>query len=195
MAFDVVMFGSLCVPERNVEEWLTTPIELAGLSWLDELSGADVLQETPEALLSMLADVVCLPHELFRVSLEDGRVTMQAYASEDTYRQTSQALALLMASAAEFGGVGELHFAGYQGIRFGERFVVRSGRCTFSRLSADELTQMEFQSGYAALEARIHERFDVLVGRTPSTDVRGSRWVINPFTGRKVRVSPESERT
>ncbi|PZR18440.1 MAG: hypothetical protein DI536_00740 [Archangium gephyra] len=187
MAFDVVMFGSLSVPQQNVEEWLTTPFQFTGQPQLDE-----VLQETPEALLAMLGEVICAPHEFFKVTLEEGRVTVQCYASEDSFRETSPALALLFASAADFGGVGELNFAGYQGIRFGERVTLRGGQCAFLKLSGAELAELEQQQAFRSLDARIHERFDALVGRAPATDARGARWAINPFTGRRVLVAAEA---
>ncbi|MGV3624521.1 MAG: hypothetical protein ACO1OB_27120 [Archangium sp.] len=187
MAFDVVMFGSLSVPQQNVEEWLTTPFQFTGQPLLDE-----VLQETPEALLATLSEVTGAPHEIFKVTLEDGRVNVQCYASEDSFRETSPALALLFASAADFGGIGELNFAGYQGIRFGERVTLRGGQSTFTRLSSAELSELEQQQAYRSLDARIHERFDSLVGRTPTTDARGARWAVNPFTGRRVLVANEA---
>jgi hypothetical protein len=194
MAFDVVMFGSLSVPERNLEEWLASPVELADFPWLDEVGGVDVPQDTPEALLSFLGDVTCAPHELFEVSLREGQLTVQCYATEDTFRETSQALALLFASSAAFGGLGELTFSGYQGIRFGERLSVRGGRGTFTRIAGEALARVEQQQVFVTLDAKIHERFDALVGRTASgpVDPRRSRWSIHPFTGRKVRVSDDS---
>lgn len=195
MAFDVVMFGSLSLPERNLEDWLVSPVELSDFPWLDEVGGADVTHDTPEALLSFLTDVACAPHELFEVSLREHELTVQCYASEDTFRATSQALALLFASSAAFGGLGELCFSGYQGIRFGERLVVRGGRGTFTRISGDALAKLEQQKAFITLDAKIHEHFDSLVGRPASAgpvDPRRSRWIIHPFTGRKVRVSEES---
>ena len=194
MAFDVVMFGSLSMPERNLEDWLASPVELTDFPWLDEVGGVDVPQDTPEALLSFLADVTCAPHELFEVSLREGELTVSCYASEDTFRETSQALALLFASSAAYGGLGELTFSGYQGIRFGERLLVRGGVGTFSRISSEDLARLELRPAFVELDAKIHERFDRLVGR-PSTgpmDPRRSRWIIHPFTGRKVRVPDES---
>ena len=118
MSWDVVMFGSLSVPERNLEEWLTTPASAAEAPWLDELGGNDTVLETPEALLAFLAEVTIAPHELFEVRHDDGRVTVQCFVSEDAYRKTCQPLALLFSSAAAWGGTGELTFFGYQGIRF-----------------------------------------------------------------------------
>lgn len=197
MAFDVVMFGSLSMPERNLEEWLASPVELADFPWLDEVGGVDVPQDTPEALLSLLADVTCAPHELFEVSLREGQLTVQCYATEDTFRETSQALALLFASSAAFGGLGELYFSGYQGIRFGEHLQVRAGRGTFKRISGEALARLEQHPRFLTLDGKIHERFDALVGRaTPGpVDPRRSRWIIHPFTGRKVRVSDDSAAT
>lgn len=195
MAFDVVMFGALTVPERNVEEWLTTPIEQATWPWLEEVGGVDVPHDTPEALLSLLGEVACAPHELFSVTLLEGRLELQCYVGEDTFRETSQALALLFASASLFGGVGELHFAGYQGIRFGERLVVQGEQVRFGRISSDELARLEHHRGFLALDAKIHERFDALVGRVSPEgplDPRRSRWVVHPFTGRRVRVAEPS---
>jgi hypothetical protein len=195
MAFDVVMYGTLAVPERNLEEWLASPIETNEFPWLDEIGGVDVLQDTPEALLNLLSNQVLSPHELFDVALVDGRLHVACYVSEDRFRETSQALALLVASAAPFGGVGELHLAGYQGIRFGERVSVRAGRATWAKLPADELSWLERLPAYQQLDARIHERFDALVGRaTGPIDPRRSRWVVNPFTGRKVRVADDTAR-
>jgi hypothetical protein len=68
---------------------------------------------------------------------------------------------------------------------------VRSGRSTFSRLMTEDLARLEQHKGYRALDTKIHERFDALVGRPKleGVDPRRSRWVINPFTGRKVRVA------
>lgn len=192
MAFDVVMFGALSVPGRNVEEWLTTPIEPSAWPWLEEVGGVDLPHDTPEALLSLLDDVACAPHELFSVTLLEGRVEVQCFVREDTFRETSQALALLFASASSFGGVGELHFAGYQGIRFGERLVVQGEHVRFGRVSGPELARLEQLESFRSLDAKIHERFDSLVGRElpeGPLDPRRTRWVVNPFTGRRVRVA------
>ena len=191
MAFDVVMFGSLSIPERNLEDWLASPVDLSEYPWLDEVGGADITHDTPEGLLSFLGEVACAPHELFQVSLLEGQLTVECYASEDTFRSTSQALALLFASSAAFGGLGELCYSGYQGIRFGERLLVRGGRGTFTRVNGLELARLEQQKAFVALDAKIHERFDSLVGRSVTTDLRRSKWIIHPFTGRKVRVADE----
>jgi hypothetical protein len=192
MAFDVVMFGSLSVPERNVEDWLASPVELSDFPWLDEVGGVDCSHDTPEALLNFLGEVSCAPHELFEVRLNEGQLVVECYATEDNFRATSQALALLFASSAAFGGLGELCYSGYQGIRFGERLLVRAGRGTFTRVSGVELARLEQQKAFLALDAKIHERFDSLVGRTTTNDQRRSKWIIHPFTGRKVRVADDS---
>lgn len=192
MAWDVVMFGALSIPERNVEEWLSSEVTREAFPWLDELGGHDVLHETPEALLAFLKDVTVAPHELFDVTLVEGRLTVQCYVSEDPYRETSQALALLFASAADFGAVGELVIYGYQGIRFGERLTVRAGRTAFAKLGVDELAAIEQLRQFTELNARIHERYDSLVGRPAApVDPRKSRLVVNPFTGRRVRVADD----
>ena len=193
MAFDVVIFGTLSIPERNVEDWLTTPVETAEMSWLDELDGVEVLQETPEALLTCLEHVAVAPHEIFQVTLTDGKLEVSCYVKEDTFRESAQALGMLFGSAGEFGGTGELFFAGYQGIRFGETLTVRGGQTRFTRLSGEAIPRLEQHKGFQSLDAKIHERFDALVGREAGpVDPRRSRWVVNPFTGRRVRVSDES---
>jgi hypothetical protein len=190
MAWDVVMFGAVSIPERNVEEWFASELAREDFPWLDELGGYDVPHDTPEALLSFLKDITVAPHELFDVTLVEGKLTVQCYVSEDPYRETSQALALLFASAADFGAVGELVIYGYQGIRFGERLTVRAGRATYSKLTHDELAAVEQLRQFSELNSRIHQRFDSLVGRpTAPMDPRRSRLVVNPFTGRKVRVT------
>ncbi len=189
MAFDIVMFGAFTIPETNVEAWLSTPIEPESFSWLEDVAGEPPTQDTPEALVTALQALVCAPHEFLSLSLHEGRVQLQAYLSEDRYREAAQAVALLTASAADFGGVGEVHFMGYQGIRFAERFTLRGGRATFARLTAEQLSALEHRPAFQLLEVRIHERFDALVGRPSIGDARGSQWVVNPFTGRKVRAA------
>jgi hypothetical protein len=190
MAWDVVMFGALSLPERHVEEWLSSPVTREAFPWLDELGGHDVPHETAEALVAFLQDITVAPHELFEVSLVGGTLKVQCYVAEDPYRETSQALALLFASAADFGGVGELYLYGYQGIRFGERLTVRAGRTAYARLSLDALAAVEQLRQFTELDARIHERYDALVGRAPAPrDARRSRLAVNPFTGRRVRVA------
>jgi hypothetical protein len=194
MAFDVVMFGAISLPERNVEEWLTTPIEPTEFPWLDEVGGVDVVQNTPEALLAFASEITCAPHELFSVTVNEGRLEVQCFVGEDTFRETSVALALLGASTAAFGGTGELFFAGYQGIRFGERLSVLAARSNFSRVSADALGKLEQHAQFIELDSKIHQRFDALVGRAAPSgpiDPRRSRWIVHPFTGRKVRVADE----
>lgn len=194
MAFDVVVLGTLSLPEPSVEEWLASPVEPGAFPWLDGLAGGEVLQDTPEALLSALAEQARAPHELLEVSLTEGRLAVQAYCAEDTYREVSQALALLFASAAPFGGVGTLTFAGYRGLRFGEAVTVRGGHAAFSLLGPEALCALERRPDFAALDARIHARFDALVGRAAGPlDARSSRVVVNPFTGRTVRVAAPSE--
>lgn len=189
MAFDVVMFGAVTLPEMNVEEWLSTPIETAEFPWLDEVAGAEVVHDTPEALLASLAETVCAPHEFLTITSSDGRLQLQAYLGEDRFRETAQAVALLVASASGFGGVGEVHFMGYQGIRFGERFRLRGGRVTYTKVPGEQLSALEHHASFQLLDARIHERFDSLVGRPDLSEAKGSRWEVSPFTGRKVRVA------
>lgn len=193
MAWDVVMFGSLSIPQQSVEDWLSTVVSRDEFPWLDDLGGTDVMHDTPELLLSFLRDITVAPHEIFRVDLSDGQVRVQCYVSEDPYRETSQALAMLFASSAHFGGQGELVFYGYQGIRFGERLSVGGGNATFTRLGQAELGNVERMKDFTELNAKIHERFDSLVGR-PETpmDPRRSKLVVHPFTGRKVRVADDA---
>jgi len=188
VAWDVVMFGSLSVPERQVEEWLTTPIDRDTLAWLDELGGEEPRADTPEALLAMLEEVVVAPHELFDVAREGTRVALQCFVSEDAYRATCQALALLVASVEAFGGSGELTVYGYQGIRFGERVRVRGGDTLYEALGREGQERVERSKAFRSLDARIHQRFDELVGR-PAPDGGRTRWMVHPFTGRRVRVA------
>jgi len=188
VAWDVVMFGSLSVPERQMEEWLTTPIDRDCLPWLDELGGDEPRPDTPEALLQSLEDVLVAPHELFDVAHEGTRVAMQCFVSEDAYRATCQALAMLVASVAPFGGSGELTLFGYQGIRFGERVRVRGGDTVYECLDREAQGKVERSKAFRALDARIHQRFDELVGRESPESGR-TTWTVNPFTGRRVRVA------
>lgn len=190
MSWDVVMFGSISVPERNREEWLTTPINRDEFAWLDEVGGVDVTLETPEALLAYLQDVPLAPHHFFDVSADSSLVTVQGYLGEDPYRDVCQALALLFASAAAFGGTGELTTFGYQGIRFGERLSLAQGHPVHRQLSHDELAELERSKAFHFVDARVHQRFDALVGRPEAPrDARGSRWMVHPFTGRKVKTA------
>lgn len=188
MAWDVVMFGSLSVPERQVEEWLTTPIDRDTLPWLDELGGDEPRPDTPETLLASLEEVLVAPHEIFDVAHEGTRVAMQCFVSEDAYRATCQALAMLVASVEAFGGSGELTLFGYQGIRFGERVRVRGGETVYETLGREGQARVERSRAFRALDARIHQRFDELVGRPRPEDGR-TIWMVHPFTGRKVRVA------
>lgn len=192
MSWDVVLFGSISVPERSREEWLTTPINRDEFPWLDELGGVDTTLETPEALLSLLGEVQLPPHLFFDVSGESSLVTVQGYLSEEPYRDVCQPLVLLFASAAAFGATGELTLFGYQGIRFGERLTLANGVVSFRQLTTDELGEVERSKTFQLINARVHQRFDILVGRPETShDARRSGWAIHPFTGRKVRVAAE----
>lgn len=192
MAWDVVMFGALSVPQSNVEAWLTSTLLREHFGWLEACGGDDVPHQTPEALLAFLSEVTVAPHELFEVALVEGRVTVQCYVSEDPYRETSQALALLFASAAAFAGVGELITCGYRGIRFGEKLSVKAGRADLMKLGPEALAAVEQLRQFNELDERIHQRFDALVGRPPAPlDPRRSRTAIHPFTGRRVRVAAD----
>jgi hypothetical protein len=194
MSWDVVMFGSISVPQRNREEWLTTPINRDEFSWLDELGGIDTTLDTPEALLALLQDVPLAPHHFFDVSADSSLVTVQGYVSEEPYRDVCQPLALLFASAAGFGGAGELTSFGYQGIRFGERISLVNGSPIFRQLSHEALAEVERSKAFQFVDARIHQRFDALVGRPEAPkDARGTRWMVHPFTGRRVK-APAAER-
>lgn len=194
MAFDVVMFGSLSIPERNVDEWRFTDVEPREFPWLDELAGEDAPAGAPDVLLTALAESARLPHELFDVSLVEGHLIAQCYASEDLFRQAVQSLATLFASTAAFGGVGELHLMGYRGIRFHERLTVAAGRTGFFQGGERELKRLEQHPLFLTLDAKIHERYDALVGRMTEgpIDLKRSAWVVNPFTGRRVRVALEA---
>jgi hypothetical protein len=190
MSWDVAMFGSLSVPEANLEAWLTTPVSPDEFPWLEDLPGNDVLADTPEALLLFLSDVTTAPHELFSVVHRAARVEVGCFVADDPYRETCQALAMLFASASSFGGSGSLVFFGYQGIRFGERLVVNAAGVALTQLSSRELEAVEHMPAFRALDARIHERFDSLVGRPPlGAGQRGAVWSIHPFTGRRVRMA------
>jgi len=194
MSWDVVMFGSLSVPEANLETWLTTPVAADEFPWLDDLPGSEVCADTPEALLSFLSEVPTAPHELFRVERQAAHVEVSCFVADDPYRDTCQALAMLFASAAAFGGSGALTFFGYQGIRFGERLTVSSDGVTLSQLSTRDLEGVEQSPAFLGIDALIHQRFDTLVGRPVATaGARGVRWVVHPFTGRRVRmVAPKT---
>jgi len=180
MAWDAVIFGTLLIPERHVEEWLTEPLARELFALLDE---SDIQHETPEALFSFLQGVAVAPHELFDVTLQGGKVHVQCYLAEDAYFETNQALALLFLSAAAFHGVGELFFYGYRGIQFGERLTVKAGRFNHVKLNYTQLPAVEKKKGFIALGERIHDRFNMLVGRT-----RKPGNGIHPFTGRQLRV-------
>ncbi len=186
MGWDVVMFGTLRVPEANLEEWLSSPVFLDELPWLEELAGGEPTHDTPEALLAHLADVPVAPHELFEVRRAGGTLEVTCFASEDVYRDTSQALAVLFASAAAWGGSGELTFLGYRSIQFGERVTVARTRATWRRLTRQEQVAAQRSKAFKALDVRIHARFDELVGRAAPTGRR--QWAVNPFTGRRVLV-------
>lgn len=188
MSWDVVTFGSMQVPERSREEWLTTPLNRDEFPWLDELGGVDVTQDTPEALSVFLSELPLAPHQFFDLSSDSSLVTVQGYLSEEPWRDVCQALALLFSSAAGFGATGELTIFGYQGIRFGERIVLEHGRPTFRQLTQDELSEVERSRPFQLIDARIHQRFDALVGRPEvGGDRRGTGWMVHPFTGRRVR--------
>ncbi|MBL8918385.1 MAG: hypothetical protein JNJ54_05960 [Myxococcaceae bacterium] len=192
MSWDVVMFGSISVPERSREEWLTAPINRDEFPWLDEVGGVDVPLETPEALLAFLADAALAPHQFFDVAADSSLVTVQGYLSEEPWRDVCQALVLLFASAGAFGGHGELTVFGYQGIRFGERVTLANGQVSYRQLSLDELGEVERSKTFSCLNARIHQRFDTLVGRPEApTDARRATWIVHPFTGRRVRAQHE----
>ncbi len=195
MSWDVMMFGSLSVPEASLETWLTTPVSPDEFAWLEDLPGSDVCAHTPEALLSFLNEVPTAPHEIFSVVHAGSRVEVGCFVADDPYRDTCQALAMVFASAAAFGGSGTLTFFGYQGIRFGERLSVSSAGVTLSVMGTKELEGVEHLPAFLALDARIHERFDALVGRPAlEAGARNVRWGINPFTGRRVRMaSPAKE--
>lgn len=188
MSWDVVMFGSISVPERSREEWLTTPINRDEFPWLDEVGGVDVSLDTPEALLAFLGEVTLAPHHFFDVTADSSLVTVQGYLGEEPYRDVCQALVLLFASAGAFGGQGELTIFGYQGIRFGERVSLANGNVTYRQLSLEELGEVERSRAFACVNARVHQRFDALVGRpTAPVDARRATWMVHPFTGRRVR--------
>jgi hypothetical protein len=180
MAFDVVLFGSLTLPEDAVEEWLASEITTESFGWLDDLGGNDLLHETPEALLTFLQESCLMPHEIFELHHEGGQLRLDAYVSEDAYRETSGALALLFASSAAFGGEGELLFYGYQGIRFGERVCVANGEAQLMTLSLSEMERVEISPRFDVLDSKIHTRFDDLVGRIE----RKESTQLHPFTGR-----------
>jgi hypothetical protein len=191
MAWDAVMLGSLEVPQANLEEWLSSPVSTDEFPWLEELAGTDVHLDTPEALLAYLSDVQVAPHELFEVRVHEGTLTVNCFVSEDTWRDTCQALSMLVASAAPFGGQGDITFLGYRTINFGERVTVDSGGATFRRLTRAEQDAMQKAKPFKALDARIHARFDELVGRDSASGQR-RRWVVHPFTGRRVLVPVEA---
>ncbi len=190
MSWDVVTFGSLSMPERNREDWLTTPFTRDEFPWLDDVGGVDTPLDVPEALLTFLSEVPLAPHQFFDVFADSSLVTVQGYLSEEPWRDVCQPLALLFGSAAAFGATGDLTLFGYQGIRFGERLTLANGRATFRQLASQELAELERSKAYACLDARVHERFDALVGRPEApSDAPGTTWIVHPFTGRRVRAA------
>lgn len=190
MSWDVLTFGSITVPECNREEWLSTPINRDELPWLDEVDGVETTLESPEAMLAFLGELVLAPHHFFDVSADSSLVTVQGYVGEEPYRELCQPLVLLFASAAGFGGTGELTLFGYQGIRFAERLVLANGQATWRQLTQDAFGEIERSKTFECLDARVHQRFDALVGRpTAPSDARKARWIVHPFTGRRVRAA------
>jgi hypothetical protein len=190
MSWDVVVFGSISIPERNQDEWLSALVDPVDFPWLDEVGGVDGPLRTPETMLGFLSDLSLPPHSFFDLSPSTGLVTVQAYLGEEPYRDVSQTVALLFASAASFGGTGELLTLGYQGIRFGEKVLLQSGLATFTQLGLQAMSEAEQSAAYQCLDARIHQRFDALVGRSEfPSDERHLGWMIHPFTGRRVRAA------
>jgi hypothetical protein len=187
MSWDVVMFGSLSVPERNLETWLTTPVSPELFPWLDELPGDEVeaTPKTPEALLARLGAVVVEPHDLYAVSLDGSRLEVACRTGEDPYRETCQALALLVASAAEFDGWGELTFLGSKSIQFGERVTVVRGQAFLTVLSKVEQAVAARARSLKALEARHQAHVDALVGRPAGSKKGRTPPGADPFTGRE----------
>lgn len=190
MGFDVAVLGNLSLPERNLEEWLASPVAAETFAFLSELGGEDARLETPEALLAMLGEVVVAPHEFLTLERVDGQVAVRGFLTDDTWGQVAQSLALLFASAAAFGGQGELAFSGYQGLRFGAKVSAGAGAVRLTRLAEAEQAALERSPAFRELDELIHARFDALVGRVPGpVDARRSAWSVNPFTGRKERVA------
>ena len=73
--------------------------------------------------------------------------------------------------------------------------MVSSSGVTLTQLNTRELEAVEASPAFRAVNARIHERFDALVGRpqvAPGT--RGLSWGIHPFTGRRVRMMTTAAR-
>jgi hypothetical protein len=193
MAFDVVMFGAVSVPEEHVEQWLESPISVGDFPWLEEMSDVEIRHQSPRRLLDSMNAFPLQPHHLFEVSLLGGRLKAQCYVGEDCFRATNQSLALLFASSGAFGGSGELFFVGYQGIRFGEQLMVHAERNTLARVSGPAWERLEQHPQFVELNEKIHARFDGLVGRdeTPG-EPRAWQGAVNPFTGRRVRVAEPS---
>jgi hypothetical protein len=186
MLWDVVMLGSLSVPQQRLDEWLGHPLS-RDLGWLEAIDGRSTVHATPEALLEFLREACGMPHEIFDVQLVDARLSVQCYVSQNPFLETSRALALVFASAAAFGAIGELVIYGYRSLPFGQRLIIGDGCCDFRQLDSSELQRLERRPALIQIEQRIQERFDGLVERqpTPSAAPR-SHVVIHPFTHRFV---------
>ena len=58
------------------------------------------------------------------------------------------------------------------------------------QLGPGELAEVERSRAFECVDARVHQRFDALVGRTGAPGRgRRSTWVRHPFTGRPVRAA------
>ena len=193
MGWDAVVFGSLTVPAAKVEPWLTTPVAPRDFRGWPDFFSDDFDPRPPEVLLEELKAAGLEPHELLDLSLQGGKLTATAMMAKDPLLDTRMALAVLWRSAAKHGGKGELFFFGYQTIEFGYRLKVGQGRSTLKLMTKAEQRVVERSKAYKQLDARVQASVDALVGKVALPGAKAkkgsARWGINPFTGKKIRVS------
>jgi len=112
------------------------------------------------------------------VSLTGCTLTVACYVSSDLYFEVRDAVAGLLISGAHHGGTGQVTFWGYRGLLLAETLEVNHGRARLKPLRLFERQRATETEAFQALERRIAQRFDSLVGRL---DGRAASDGLSPF--------------
>jgi len=194
MGWDGLVYGTLSVPSKNLESWLsaeTSPEDFDG--WPDFFN-ASFSARPVEVLLEELKQVHLEPHEFLDVSLDGGELTVRGSMAKDPLLETRMELATLFRSASGFGGKGELVVFGYLTADFAYRVKVERAKSSVKVMPKKDRDAFERSKGYKSIDAQTQAAIDKLVGAPPRQITRGKKghgkgkWGVNPFTGKRIWV-------
>lgn len=191
MGWDGLVYGTLSVPSKNLESWLSAEASPDDFDAWPDFFNASFSARPVEVLLEELKQLHLEAHEFLELNLTDGELTVRGMMAKDGLLETRMELATLFRSASGFGGKGELVVMGYVTADFGYKVKVERAKSSVKVMPKKDRDAFERSKAYKSIDAQAQAAVDKLVGAPPraAAGKKGQgkgKWGVNPFTGKRV---------